>query len=135
MCRVKRALLLFALLAAAAACEGPTDPNPTPSTTGRLSGLVTIGPNCPIAQGTCPTPASAYDARKILVYNAGRTRLLHTVDIDSRGAYLIDLPAPNAYDIDLRGLAADRTADLPKTLSLRPGNVTTLNVSIDTGIR
>ena len=131
---MKRALLL-ALAIAAFGCESPTDPDPLPGNTGRLSGLVTIGPNCPVAQGNCPTPASAYDLRKILVYNAARERLLHTVDIDSRGAFLIDLPAPNTYVIDFRGSAADRTADLPKSVMVRPANVTSLSIAIDTGIR
>jgi hypothetical protein len=134
MKRMNRGLLVVLALALAA-CEGPTDPKPAPSVTGRLSGLVTIGPNCPAAQGNCPTPASAYDARKILVYNSDRARLLHTVDIDSRGAYLIELAAPNTYVIDFKGLAADKSADLPKTVMIRPSNVTSLPVTIDTGIR
>lgn len=131
---MRRALLLFVVLAAVA-CESPTDPDPIGGTRGRLSGIVTIGPNCPAAQGICPTPASAYDARKILVYNSSRERLLHVIDIDSRGAYLIELAAPNTYVVDLRGLPNDRTADLPKTVTVRPSNVTSLNITIDTGIR
>src|SRR5689334_21563850 len=99
MKRMNRGLLIVLALAVAA-CKGPTDPTPTPSVTGRLSGLVTIGPNCPVAQGSCPTPPSAYDSRKILVYNSDRSKLMHTVDITSGGAYLIDLAAPNTYIID-----------------------------------
>jgi hypothetical protein len=135
MSAMKRVCLL-ALVVLIAACEGPTDPgDPLEGRTGRLSGIVTIGPNCPVAQGNCPTPASAYSARKILVYNSTRSRLVNTVDIDSRGAYFIDLPATITYVIDFSGPSADRTPDLPKDVTVRAGTITSLNVKIDTGIR
>ena len=82
----------------------------------------------------CPTPPDAYRTRKILVYNEAKTSLLFTVDIDSQGAYFIDL-LPASYTIDLRGVGIDRTGDLPKTVTIQANAVTTLNVDIDTGIR
>lgn len=128
--------LLLAMLAAACH-DSPTSPmDSTSGPHGRLSGLVTIGPNCPVQQvgNPCPTPPSAYQARKILVYDAARTRVLFVVDIDSQGLYLIDL-VPAKYVIDFRGSAIDRSPDLPKTVQIVANTVTRLDVSIDTGIR
>ena len=127
----------FLMLLFAAACHSPTSPeDPSSRPHGRLSGLVKIGPNCPVEQigNPCPTPPAAFQLRKILVYNASRSKVLYVVDIDSQGLYLIDL-APATYVIDLRGAGIDRTADLPKTVEIRANTVTRLDVSIDTGIR
>ena len=132
MC-VKPASLLLALFLFA--CSDPTEPDIEDlRPRGRLSGLMTIGPNCPPAQGVCPTQPSAYSLRKVLVYNEAKTTLLFTVDVDSRGLYFIDLLA-GRYTIDLRGQPDDRTGDLPKTITISPNSVTLVNVSVDTGIR
>ena len=127
-----------------AACHSPTSPGEgtsarnqgTPAQYGRLSGIVTIGPNCPGPQGAspCPTQPSAYATRKILVYSETKSNLLFTVDIDSQGAYVIDL-APAKYLIDLQPNGSDKTSDLPKTVDIQVNTVTQLNVGIDTGIR
>ena len=119
-------------LVALLACNNPTEPE-IDIPRGRLFGVVTIGPNCPGPQ-ECPTPPSAYRERKILVYNADRSRLLFTVDIDTTGAFLIDLP-PASYVADLRGAGIDRTSDLPATVQIRANQVTRLDVRIDTGLR
>ena len=123
-------LLLSLLLA----CGGhsPTDPLDSQAR-GRLDGVVTIGPNCPGPQD-CPTQPSEYALRKILVYNADRTQLVVTVDIDSQGLYAADL-IPATYVVDLKGTGADRTSDLPKTVDIHAHVTTTLNVNIDTGLR
>jgi hypothetical protein len=119
------------------ACHSPTSPGvPVAAVHGRLSGVVKIGPNCPVEQpgNPCPTPASAYMARKILVLDEPGTRLLFTVDIDTQGLYVIDL-VPAKYRIDLKRSGIDRTSDLPAVVEIHANSVTTLNVSIDTGIR
>src|SRR5438105_14712407 len=119
--------LSFAILIAAAGCNSPTSPNDasTVQPHGRLSGIVTIGPNCPGPTTTtpCPTPPDAYKQRKILIYNEAKTTLLRTVDIDSQGLYLIDL-VPAVYTVDLRGVGIDKTSDLPKTVPIRANAVT-----------
>jgi len=134
----RRRYLAAALVALLTGCHSPTSPNDDLASQphGRLSGTVKIGPNCPVESETnpCPTPPDAYKARKILVYNEAKTTLLHTVDIDSQGFYLIDL-VPAKYTIDLRGVGLDKTADLPKTVDIHANAVTTLNVNIDTGLR
>ena len=133
---VKR-LALLALLLVTVGCnnDSPTDPLAN-GDRGRLAGTVTIGPNCPGPTTTqpCPTPPSAYSLRKILVYNEAKSSLLFTVDIDSQGLYYIDLKV-GTYTIDFKGETPDRTADLPKKVTILKNQVTPLNVSIDTGIR
>src|SRR5437773_10266298 len=131
MRRAEAFVVMFAVLA----CHSPTAPlDNVAKVYGRLSGLVKIGPNCPVERegNPCPTPPSAYALRKILVFDEQRTRLLFTVDIDSQGFYFIDL-VPARYLIDLKGAGVDRTGDLPKTIEIHANSVTTVNVNIDTG--
>jgi hypothetical protein len=133
----RRSLFAIAFLLVAG-CHSPTSPSDSsvPAVHGRLSGIVTIGPNCPVEQqnNPCPTQPSAYAARKILVYTEAKSKLLFTVDIDSQGLYVIDL-APAKYTVDLKPNGIDRTADLPKVVDIHANGVTRLDVNIDTGIR
>jgi hypothetical protein len=132
-------LLPVALLVFAIACHSPTSPaesTGTPAQHGRLSGAVTIGPNCPVQSETnpCPTQPSAYAARKILIYTETKSTLLFTVDIDSQGLYVIDL-VPAKYTVDLKPSGIDHTSDLPKVVEIKANTITVLDVNIDTGIR
>jgi hypothetical protein len=129
--------IIACIAAAQIGCHSPTAPIDTGAKTlGRLSGIVKIGPNCPVESTTnpCPTPPSAYALRKILVYDEARTKLLFTVDIDSQGLYVIDL-VPARYLVDLKPAGIDRTSDLPRTVEIHANTVTTLDVNIDTGLR
>jgi hypothetical protein len=130
--------IVFLITSSIMACHSPTSPNDSVTVTehGRLSGIVTIGPNCPGPETTnpCPTPPSAYAARKILIYNEAKTNVLFTVDIDSQGAYLIDL-TPARYTVDLKLNGIDRTSDLPQVVEIKANTVTRIDVNIDTGIR
>jgi len=124
------------LISAVVACHSPTAPRDQPSVFGRLAGVVTIGPNCPVQSDTnpCPTPPSAYTLRKVLVFDEQRAHLLHTVDIDTQGLYVIDL-SPAKYLVDIQGVGIDRSADVPKLVEIHANTVTTLNINIDTGLR
>ena len=144
--RPQRPALASALLAVVIACHSPTSPTDGKSAGsagssaehGRLSGVVTIGPNCPGPEresNPCPTQPSAYAARKIQVWNEAKTNLLFTVDIDSQGSYLIDLAAPAKYTVDLKPNGIDRTSDLPKVIDIHANVVTRVDVNIDTGLR
>ena len=132
---MRRASALLAIVGLAA-CNSPTAPSGQPSVHGRLAGVVTIGPNCPVQSETnpCPTPPSAYTLRKVLVFDEQRAHLLHTVDIDTQGLYVIDL-APAKYLVDLQRVGIDRSADVPKLVEIHANTVTTLNIAIDTGLR
>jgi hypothetical protein len=137
---VRRALALCVVVAAAAChggSDGPTAPqSSTLVVTGRLSGVVTIGPNCPVEQidKPCPTPPDAYALRKVLVYDEQGTRLLATVDIDSQGLYVIDL-APAKYLVDLKKAGIDRVSGVPAVVEIHANTVTKVDIGVDTGIR
>jgi len=127
----------IALLIALAACHGGDSPTaPQSQAHGRLSGVVTIGPNCPVQSATqpCPTPPDAYALRKVLVYDEAKTKLLFTVDIDSQGAYLVDL-APARYTVDVKKAGIDRASGVPAAVDIKANTVTKLDISIDTGLR
>lgn len=139
--RAHRPEVAIAILILAIACHSPTSPTDSRTASsvaehGRLSGIVTIGPNCPGPETSnpCPTQPSAYAARKILVYSEAKTNLLFTVDIDSRGAYLIDL-APAMYTVEMKPNGIDKTSDLPRVVDIKANTVTRVDVNIDTGIR
>jgi hypothetical protein len=132
--RRQLAVVAIALVTACHGSNSPTDPTVS-QPRGRLSGVVTIGPNCPVTTtNPCPPPPSAYAQRKVLVYDETKKNLLHTVDIDSQGLYLIDL-VPAKYTVDIKGVGLDRSADVPKVVEVHANAVTRLDISIDTGIR
>jgi hypothetical protein len=112
----------------------PTDPSSLPH--GHLTGVVTIGPNCPVETATnpCPTPPSAYALRKILVFDETRTHLLDTVDIDEHGVYLIAL-VPGKYVVDLKPAGIDHSSDVPANVTIVNNGQTKLDIRIDTGLR
>jgi hypothetical protein len=120
--------LFIVLLVAACQGESPTDPVQTLGPRGRLSGVVTIAPTC-ATPSICPTTPSDYALRKIVVYNEAHTTLLFTVDVDSTGFYLIDLPV-GRYVVELSGLTTDRTTDLPRTIDVIANVVTAVDVKI-----
>jgi hypothetical protein len=141
--RVPTPAVAIAILILATACHSPTSPSDgahaasSVADHGRLSGIVTIGPNCPgpeTSAGPCPAQPSAYAARKILIYNEAKSEILFTVDIDSQGAYLIDL-APARYTVDLKPNGKDRSNELPQVVDIKANTVTRVDVNIDTGIR
>ncbi len=133
---MRPASLLFVVLIVAACSNSPTAPTNQAAVYGRLAGVVTIGPNCPVEREgqPCPTPPSAYTLRKVLVYDEQHAQLLHTVDIDTQGLYSINL-APGKYLVDLQRLGLDRSADVPKVVEIHANSVTSLNIAIDTGLR
>jgi hypothetical protein len=133
---MRRIAVLFVLIALAG-CKGdsPTDPTTELGTRGRLAGVVTIGPFCPVTTTQpCPTPPSAYSERKVLVYNEAGTQLLFSVDIDTFGVYLIALQ-PGRYLIDIKKVGLDRSSDVPKVVTIEKNLTTPFDISIDTGIR
>jgi len=123
------------LLLACGHNNSPTDPL-ADVRTGKLIGLVTIGPNCPGPTTTnpCPTPPSAYEGRKVQVWDADHTKMLYTVDLDNGGFYSINL-APNTYTIDLKRYGIDRSADVPQKIVIKANETTRVDIAVDTGIR
>ena len=134
---LRRLPLLALAVGVIAACHSgsPTDPiDDRPR--GVLMGLVTIGPNCPVEQPgqICPPPLDAYERRKVLVYDEGKSTLIFTLDINSQGAYRASL-LPGRYTIDMQKTGLDRTADVPAVVTVHANAVTRLDIRVDTGLR
>lgn len=133
----KRAALLALFVLACHNSNSPTTPSnaSTALPHGTLEGTVTIGPNCPVETANpCPTSPSAYALRKVLVFNADRSEVIGTVDIDEHGFYRIDL-VPAKYVVDLKPTGADRSGDVPANVTIQQNVVTRIDIRIDTGLR
>jgi hypothetical protein len=107
-----------------------------PAEKGVLEGNVTIGPLQPVEQPgeKPPIPCEVYEARKIMVYNKNGKNLIRQVDIDCDGHYRVDLK-PATYTIDINRTGIDHSSQVPRQIEIIAGEVVSLDISIDTGIR
>lgn len=82
-----------------------------------------------------PTPApEAYAVRQIVLLGQNGRREVARVQIGPQGNYRVQLPA-GSYVLDINHVGMDRGIDLPKTVEIFSGQVTRLDVKIDTGVR
>jgi hypothetical protein len=103
---------------------------------GRLEGMVTIGPLCPVEPCTL-TPdqvRAACASRKVLVYAEDGRTLLRVLAIDPEAGYAAVLPA-GTYVVDINRIGIDWSDDVPREVTIRPGGTVRLDIAIDTGIR
>ena len=106
------------------------------TTTGMIVGKVTIGPNCPVEQEgiPCPTPPEAYAAREFLILNSDKKQVAN-FRANAEGNFNVVLP-PGTYTITSAKMGIGfMSGDLPKTITIKPGQTITFNIDIDTGIR
>lgn len=118
------------LLALLGCSDGPVE-------YGALKGHVTIGPLVPVVHEGEPEPVPSpedYAARKVLVFHRGGRREFARIDIDAGGNYGSPLPA-GAWVVDINRTGIDSAAGLPAEIEIRAGEVTRLDIDIDTGIR
>jgi hypothetical protein len=103
---------------------------------GYLEGKVSIGPICPVERPDmpCPVPPETYAARMILVYAKDGKTLVGESSIKVDGTYQIGLPV-GEYVVNLKKNGIDRSAEVPANVFIKEGETTTLDISIDTGIR
>lgn len=104
--------------------------------TGILTGQVSIGPNCPVErEGVACTPSpEAYAAREFIVLDSSQKEVAR-FHADANGSYTVTLSL-GTYTIKsaMTGMGY-MSNDLPSTITIKAGQTTTLNISIDTGIR
>lgn len=107
-----------------------------PAQKGVLYGVVTIGPICPVEMENvpCPTPPEAYQARKMVVFGSDAKTIIETVSLDDNGNYRTELLA-GTYVVDINHVGIDRSNDVPRTITIAPGENVRLDINIDTGIR
>jgi hypothetical protein len=109
----------------------------TPQAFGILEGHVTIGPLVPVVrEGEVePTPApEVYAAREIVVFAQDGETEVARLQIDAGGNYRAELPV-GVYVVDINHSGVDSAAGLPHEIEITAGNVTRLDIDIDTGIR
>jgi hypothetical protein len=75
-----------------------------------------------------------YEARKIMVYDKNRDKLIAQVDIDANGYFQVELKQ-GIYTVDINHIGMDRSSDVPKEIEISAGRTIELNIDIDTGIR
>ena len=106
-------------------------------TTGWLEGQVTIGPLVPVMREgeNPPTPApEVFEAREIVVLKPNGTSEVMRVPLDDVGKFRSELPV-GAYVVDINHLGIDYADGYPKEVEIHEGEITWLEVDIDTGIR
>jgi hypothetical protein len=114
----------------------PQQPVPTQtSKTGTLAGHVDIGPNCPveIAGKPCPPSPDSYAATQILIYKSDGKTLVSAPKLDLSGNYSVNLD-PGNYLVDYQRTGSFYS-HYPQPAKIKAGQTTTLNFTIDTGIR
>jgi hypothetical protein len=69
----------------------------------------------------------------VVLNNSGMSEIAR-VSIDAEGSYSI-LLLPGVYTIDINHAGTDRAEGLPKQVTITKGEVTRVDVDIDTGMR
>ena len=121
--------LIFAILLVACASA--------PRETGVLEGHVMISPLAPVAREGEPEPTPApevYAAYPIIIYaRDGKTEIARA-QVDANGNFRLTLPV-GTYIVDTihRGVGGGK--GLPRAVEIVSGQVTRVDVEIDTGIR
>lgn len=126
-----RRFVLVALMLFVTSCV------PVPGETGVLQGHVTIGPLVPVVREGEPEPTpgpEVYASRQIVIYASDGQTEVARVQIDGKGNYRVEL-AVGTYVVDINHAGIDMAKELPKTVEIESGQVTRLDVDIDTGIR
>jgi hypothetical protein len=140
------ALLAFGLALALAGCAsitvsgsgaaGTSAPTTGPSgTLGTLSGDVVAGPTCPVERAEDPCPPKAVPNREVEILGANGA-VVATAMTDSKGHFSVTL-APGSYTVTVsikQGLVGMRQMSDVKA-NIIAGQVTTVTVELDTGIR
>lgn len=103
---------------------------------GILQGNVTISPVMPVERlgEKITIPPEVYEARKIMVYDKNRDKLIAQVDIDAIGYYQVELK-PGSYNVDINRIGIDRSSNVPKEIEIISGKTIVLDIDIDTGLR
>ena len=109
---------------------------PDVMTKSTIRGQVNVGPICPVEQVgvPCPVPPEAYTSREIILYTADGVTIVERMHFFADGTYSFQVP-PGTYVLNIPPQGIGSTSELPKTFTVKPGDIINFNFSIDTGIR
>ena len=130
---LKQILIFLIVGGSLAACTA----TPQNLATGTLRGHVTIGPLVPVLREGEPEPTPApevYAARQIVIYESDGKSVVARVEINPQGNYEASLPV-GVYIVDINRIGIDSASGLPQEVEIKEGEITILDVDIDTGIR
>jgi hypothetical protein len=107
--------------------------------TGTLKGKIIIGPICPV-EHVPPTPecqptAETYKAYPVSVWTTDMKIRIADIQPSLDGSYTALLPKGTFLVALQKQLSGPGGSNLPVTVVVRDGIVTTLDINIDTGIR
>jgi len=117
----------------AAGTSAPT--SGTTGTQGTLAGDVVAGPTCPVERAEDPCPPMAVPNREVAILGANNA-VVATTMTDRKGHFSVAL-APGAYTVTVpikQGQVGMRQLSGVKA-NVTAGQVTTIKVELDTGIR
>ena len=104
---------------------------------GFLEGKITIGPLCPVERyppdPRCQPNEETYKAWPIAVYTPDKKTKVAQIEPLVNGTYEVELPV-GEYTVDLEKQHMFGK-NLPATVAIKKGEITTLDINIDTGIR
>ncbi len=130
--KTKSVIVLFLVSALLlVACTNQT------ASAGTLEGKVAVGPLTPVEQaGVTPPapPAEVFTSRGIEIRQKDDADVYKTIHFNADGTYAISLHE-GTYTVRLISSGIDRAAELPASVKITAGEVTELNITIDTGIR
>jgi len=112
-------------------------PNNKIAEKGFLEGKISIGPLCPVERippsPRCQPTEATYKAWQVAVWTADKKTKIVQIQPNLNGSYKIELPAESyIVNFEKRHLFSK---NLPASINIKPHETTTLNISIDTGIR
>ena len=129
MRRIPALLLLIALLGACAGAADPADRGDS-----GITGVVLLGPQCPVVQEGTPCPDLPTEAQ-VQVTTADGSDVVALARTDARGRFRIAVD-PGTYlaqpiPIDREGIVFGK----PVNVTVAAGQYVEVNLSLDTGIR
>ena len=106
----------------------------TPTGGSGISGTVTLGPNCPVANPADSTCADKPYVANLLIINATTNVQVAGVPSAADGTFHINLP-PGTYTVEPAPQPTPLPAGTAVTATVYPGKVTSVSIHYDTGIR
>jgi hypothetical protein len=101
--------------------------------TSGITGLVLIGPMCPVMRADEPCPDQPFAATLLIRDSQGRQ--LCTVASGDDGRFQVALPAGSYEVVPLAGGASGLPFAAPQWVTVAPGQYTAVTVAYDSGIR